>query len=44
MSPKYETAKSITIGAAMYLYECGTCMIVTDGKYVQIEKEMEAKK
>lgn len=44
MSPKYETAKFITISAAMYLYKCGTCMIVTDGKYVQVEKEMEEKK
>jgi hypothetical protein len=39
MSRKYETADAITVGAAELMYEHGVCSIVTDGKYVQIEKE-----
>lgn len=41
---KYDNAAFISIGAAELCYEdVGIALIVTDGKYVQIEDEKEEK-
>jgi hypothetical protein len=39
MSRKYEAAAALSIEAAELLYKFGIATVVTDGIYVQIEKE-----
>ena len=43
MTKKYETAANISVSGALYAYKNGIATIVTDGKYVQAEKEKEVK-
>ena len=40
MTNKFETADLITIDTAQHLYEIGIVLVVTDGIYVQMEKEV----
>lgn len=40
LDKKYEVADSITIEAAQVLHdEYGIALVITDGKYVQLDKE-----
>ena len=41
MSEKYESASAVTIDAAQFMYSIGVATIVTDGKYIEIEKEVD---
>lgn len=42
LSTKYETADTVAIETAQYLYEeFEIITVVTDGKYVQLDKEGE---
>lgn len=39
LSRKYDVGDVITLEVAMGLYDIGIAHVVTDGKYVQLEKE-----
>lgn len=41
MTRKYYVGEVMSIEAAMFIYEKGGDVIVTDGKFVQVEKQVE---
>ena len=44
MSKKYEIADWLTLESAELIHEAGIALVVTDGKYVQMESERKCQK